>query len=83
MKDSFGLNFTGERAGGIAPITSRIRWSMNQAVFWVTPRVRLISQELMPFLQIRHEPNANEPLVESNGRILEDRTDLTENWRFA
>src|SRR5277367_1723364 len=34
-------------------IALRMRWSMNHAVFWVTPKDRAISHELTPFLQLQ------------------------------
>src|SRR5690349_23093811 len=33
-------------------MASRTRCNINQAVFWVTPRARAISQELIPFFAL-------------------------------
>jgi hypothetical protein len=52
----------------------RIRWSMNHAVFWVTPRARWISQELTPFLSLAliwfESPDFQRRCGSGNGHIL-------------
>src|SRR2546421_621201 len=45
----------------------RKRWAMNHAVFWVTPRSRASSQELMPFLQFTTSHRAGSHLSNPSG----------------
>src|ERR1700733_8139095 len=57
----------------------RILCSMNQAVFWVTPRARDNSQELMPFLAFTIIQNAGNHLSSPRGLSSNTVPSFTEN----
>ena len=54
----------------------RMRCSMNHAVFCVTPSDRAISWLLTPFLRVGDDPDAGQPLVQAEGRVLENGAGL-------
>src|SRR5580692_5155631 len=60
-------------------IARRMRWSMNQAVFWVTPKARPTSQELMPFLAFTIIQKAGSHLSRPRGLSSKMVPTLTEN----
>ena len=53
-----------------------MRWSMNHAVFWVTPSARPSSWELTEFLAFAMSQTAGSHLSKPMGRILKDGADL-------
>lgn len=62
-----------------ACIAKRTRWSMNQAAFWLTPRSRDSSYELIPFLQPHSIQIAGSHLSRPMGESSMIVPDLAEN----
>ncbi len=56
---------------------------MNQAVFWVTPKSRADSQELMPFLQLTTSHKAASHLSRPKGESSKIVPVLSENFGLS
>ena len=60
-----------------------MRWFINHAVFWVTPKgaAQLVGRDAV--LGVGDQPNGGEPLVKAKARVLKDGSHLDRELTLA